>query len=484
MTTRFRAPRSRAWRRAVTGVALAAAAVLMTPVGVLTATAAPSESASPSPSATPTATASPSPSATPSGSPSPSPTPSSSPSPTSRARTVAPKAALSEGQRAVAAKYREVGAATVGKPISGQDGSGKDVRCGLRDGGCYQRFASGSIHWTKATGAHFVRGSIFDAWHKQSWEGGFLGYPLTDERCGLKDGGCYQTFQGGSIHWTRGTGAHWTRGTVRSKWSDMGWEQSLLGYPLTDERCGLKDGGCYQTFQGGSIHWTRGTGAHWTRGTIRSKWSAMGWERSSLRYPVSDERCGLKNGGCYQIFQGGLMYWSRPTGAHPVAGSVLSMYKARGYERGSYGYPTSDAYGVSGKTSQRFQGGYLTTGVDKRCLTGRTMCVSKKDRKLRWMVNGQVLKTLDARFGCPSSPSDNGSFKVYFKSYNHTSTLYNTWMPRAMFYHGGEAVHYSPDFAARGYAGCSHGCTNIRDWNGINWLYKQVRVGDRVVVYG
>ncbi|MGJ3510063.1 L,D-transpeptidase family protein [Enemella sp. A6] len=121
--------------------------------------------------------------------------------------------------------------------------------------------------------------------------------------------------------------------------------------------------------------------------------------------------------------------------------------------------------------------------LDSRCMSGRVMCASKKDRKLYWVVNGQVKKTMDARFGCPSAPSDNGSFKVFWKSYNHTSTLYGSWMPRAMFYNGGEAVHYSPDFKSRGYAGCSHGCVNIRDWDGINWLYNQVRNGDKVVVY-
>ena len=56
-------------------------------------------------------------------------------------------------------------------------------------------------------------------------------------------------------------------------------------------------------------------------------------------------------------------------------------------------------------------------------------------------------------------------------------------MPYAMFFSGGQAVHYSADFAARGYAGCSHGCVNIRDKAGIAWVFDRVRNGDRVVVY-
>ena len=56
-------------------------------------------------------------------------------------------------------------------------------------------------------------------------------------------------------------------------------------------------------------------------------------------------------------------------------------------------------------------------------------------------------------------------------------------MPYAMFFNGGQAVHYSSDFAARGYNGCSHGCVNVRNKSSIAWVFDQIRVGDRVVVY-
>ena len=56
-------------------------------------------------------------------------------------------------------------------------------------------------------------------------------------------------------------------------------------------------------------------------------------------------------------------------------------------------------------------------------------------------------------------------------------------MPYAMFFSGGQAVHYSPDFAARGYSGASHGCVNVRNLVGIQSLFAQARVGDKVIVY-
>jgi lipoprotein-anchoring transpeptidase ErfK/SrfK len=51
-----------------------------------------------------------------------------------------------------------------------------------------------------------------------------------------------------------------------------------------------------------------------------------------------------------------------------------------------------------------------------------------------------------------------------------------------MFFSGGQAVHYSSNFARLGYASASHGCVNIADLPQIRSLFFQVRVGDKVVV--
>jgi hypothetical protein len=96
--------------------------------------------------------------------------------------------------------------------------------------------------------------------------------------------------------------------------------------------------------------------------------------------------------------------------------------------------------------------------LDKRCLTkGRVLCINKKTRKLVYVVNGKAIQVADARFGARKTPTRNGVFKVYRKSKNHVSSLYHSAMPYAMFFSGGQAVHYSSDFKARGYNGASHG---------------------------
>ncbi len=123
------------------------------------------------------------------------------------------------------------------------------------------------------------------------------------------------------------------------------------------------------------------------------------------------------------------------------------------------------------------------TPLDARCLTGRALCIDKTSRTLRWVVDGKVRSTLAVRFGASYSPTREGLFHVGWKSADHVSKLYGSAMPFAMFFSGGQAVHYSSDFAARGYYGASHGCVNVRDYDGIRSLFNQVVLGDKVVIY-
>jgi peptidoglycan hydrolase-like protein with peptidoglycan-binding domain len=121
--------------------------------------------------------------------------------------------------------------------------------------------------------------------------------------------------------------------------------------------------------------------------------------------------------------------------------------------------------------------------LDARCKVGRVLCIDKTSQTLRWVVDGQVLQTMDVRFGASYSPTREGEFHVYTKDIDHVSRLYGSSMPFSMFFSGGQAVHYSSDFAAVGYAGASHGCVNVRDYDGLAHLYDQVQVGDKVIVY-
>ncbi len=160
----------------------------------------------------------------------------------------------------------------------------------------------------------------------------------------------------------------------------------------------------------------------------------------------------------------------------PVTGEVDQRTKDRLY--GMTRRPTSDELNNVVPSS-----GPSSMALDDRCLNGRVICVSKAQRSLAWVIDGDIKMTMDVRFGSELTPTRNGVFSVYMKSRDHVSSLYDTPMPYALFFSGGQAVHYSADFAAHGYNGASHGCVNVRNRGAVSALFDSARVGDTVVVY-
>ena len=190
---------------------------------------------------------------------------------------------------------------------------------------------------------------------------GILGAATTGEVYALKDNGAYQCFEHGCILYSPASGAHVSTGAIRGLWAATGFENGRLGYPVTDEVTGLRDGGVYQNYQGGAIIWSPATGAHISVGAIRGLWAATGSENGRLGYPVTDEVAGLRDGGAYQNYQGGAIVWSPATGAHSSTGAIRSIWASTGFESGRLGYPTSDEYstGNDGSVAQNYQGGVI-----------------------------------------------------------------------------------------------------------------------------
>lgn len=248
----------------------------------------------------------------------------------------------------------------LGYPVTNQIGSADKV-------GAYQQFQYGSIYWNPGTGAFEVHGFIRQKYTAMSAERGDLRYPITDES-GTPDGvGRYNHFQYGSIYWTANTGAHEIHGHIRQKWAALDWERSILRYPTIDETVTPDGVGRFNHFEQGSIYWTAGTGAHEIHGYIRQKWAGLGWERSVLGYPTTDENATPDRWGRYSHFQGGSIYWTPDTGAHELHGAIKARWGALDWERSYLGYPTSDEFDVPGGRRSNFQGGYIewnaATGV-------------------------------------------------------------------------------------------------------------------------
>jgi hypothetical protein len=108
--------------------------------------------------------------------------------------------------------------------------------------------------------AFAITGAIYAKW--LSLGGLVWGVPSTDELTTPDGIGRFNHFNEGtaSIYWTPQTGANAVWGAIRAKWESLGWEKSYLGYPASDE-VDFPEGGRPNEFQHGGIDWWKDTGA-------------------------------------------------------------------------------------------------------------------------------------------------------------------------------------------------------------------------------
>jgi uncharacterized protein with LGFP repeats len=275
--------------------------------------------------------------------------------------------AAGNGNDPITLHYQQLGGANsyLGSPVGGEYPVG---------GGWAQDYQNGVIDYSGSSGAWAVHGAILDHHRQLGGPAGSLGFPTTDES-GTPDGvGRYNHFNGAggaSIYWAPSTGARSIHGAIRDKWAALGWERSPLGYPTTDETVTPDGVGHYNHFTGtggSSIYWTPSTGAHAVQGAIHAKWAALGWE-GGLGYPTTDESTTPDGIGRYNHFNGAggaSIYWAPSTGARSIHGAIRDRWASLGWEHSALGYPTSDEFAIPGGRRNNFQHGaiewYASTG--------------------------------------------------------------------------------------------------------------------------
>ena len=164
-----------------------------------------------------------------------------------------------------------------------------------------------------------MHGAIAEHYYDTPGLAALFGPTTTPERTTPDTVGRYNHFtggDGGSIYWTPNTGAWSVHGAIRGHWESLGWETGPMGHPTTDENTTPDGVGRYNHFTGGdgaSVYWTPSTGAWSVHGAIRDRWASMGWELSSLGYPVGDEHA--VPGGRRSDFQHGSITYRFSDGA-------------------------------------------------------------------------------------------------------------------------------------------------------------------------
>jgi len=244
------------------------------------------------------------------------------------------------------------------------------VTCGLRNGGCKQGFANGSIYWSPATGARAMLGAVASLWLSTGAENGVLGYP--SRSVSTITGGQYATFEHGSIYWSQATGARAMLGPIEALWKSGGAQTGVLGYP-TQSVSNLADGGQYARFQHGSIYWSQATGARAIMGPIEALWTSGGAQTGALGYPTGSVSNLADGVGQFATFQNGSIYWSQATGARAMLGPIQDLWLARGSTTGPLGYPTRSVSNLAdGGQYATFQNGsvYWSASTGAHSLSG------------------------------------------------------------------------------------------------------------------
>lgn len=141
-----------------------------------------------------------------------------------------------------------------------------------------------------------------------------VGAPLGPPRT-TRGGGQRLDCERGCVIWHPTTGARELHGAIYLNWREVGQEAGPLGYPTTDENP-LPDGGAWQSFMDGQIYWRSDTGAHGIWGTIFERF-AVSWYLAGTGLPTGELSPG-PNGGLVQGFEQSTLTWSPGLGASVV----------------------------------------------------------------------------------------------------------------------------------------------------------------------
>jgi hypothetical protein len=152
-------------------------------------------------------------------------------------------------------------------------------------------------------------------------------------------------------------------GPIEQRYVAMGAQASFLKASTGATRnIGDAQGGVFGLYQGGGIYWTRPTGAVGVSTLATAAWSSVGGIRGVLGYPLSAAAPGARAGGWTQLFQHGVVAGASSTVSVPLSDPGWTLWRWIGSEGGPLGYPVEPRVGNPDARGwrQKFQGGYIT----------------------------------------------------------------------------------------------------------------------------
>ncbi|BAS15412.1 hypothetical protein AHiyo8_37150 [Arthrobacter sp. Hiyo8] len=150
-------------------------------------------------------------------------------------------------------------------------------------------------------------GAINGRYQQLSADTGSLGYPSSDEQCGLPGGACRQQFQRGSIYFVPGYGTFSVVGAISGRYQSLGGLSGYLGARTVTSSAACGSAAARNSSRGQDLLCDR-----------RRNPAGLGWPWQFLRLPPfpgrrhrvpRHGRSLRRAGNCSQSFQFGQLQW-------------------------------------------------------------------------------------------------------------------------------------------------------------------------------
>lgn len=260
-----------------------------------------------------------------------------------------------------AAEVAAVRAAT--SPVVGKAAAYVQVIADPKGNGLARKYSGGWIH-ASARGAFTTSPKIMALYSAAGWLRGWLGWPAAAEQTVTdpNGNGTAQAFDGGWIHSSeKGTFA--SNKTVMTAYSAAGWVRGKLGWPLSAEVC--TGNACVQRFDGGIIAYLKGKAATTRVGITAAAMTNAAANRTVVAGGLGATKSGVqivadvKTSGLALKFEKGWVH-SSSRGTFASSSTIMTAYSAAGWVRGKLGWPTSPETCAVKTCSQTFQGGTIS----------------------------------------------------------------------------------------------------------------------------
>lgn len=214
--------------------------------------------------------------------------------------------------------------------------------------GFAQKFEKGWVHSSSA-GTFATSNALMSAYSSHGWLRGPLGWPTEAETC--TPAGCGQRFAGGLLYAPIGApaflAADVTNPQIKALHDSLGGSAGSLGYAIQAAQS-IQDpqgDGFAQRFEHGWIH-SSARGTYSSPSVVMAAYSAAGWLRGPLGWPISEPLCGGSAGACVQSFAGGVISATSTSGG-VLPAAIATAYAGSGGPEGPWGYPLLGSQTIS-----------------------------------------------------------------------------------------------------------------------------------------